>query len=25
VHAPSDFLPGADYWECRIVGASGYK
>ena len=25
VHAPSDFVPGADYWECRIVGASGYK
>jgi hypothetical protein len=25
VQAASDFTPGADYWECRIVGASGYK
>jgi hypothetical protein len=25
VNAASDFVPGADYWECRIVGANGYK
>ncbi len=25
VQAASDFVPGADYWECRIVSASGYK
>jgi len=23
--SPSDFVPGADYWECRVAGASGYK
>jgi hypothetical protein len=21
----SDFVPGTDYWECRIIGANGFK
>jgi hypothetical protein len=25
VQTASDFVPGTDYWECRIVGANGFK
>jgi hypothetical protein len=25
VQTASDFVPGSDYWECRIVAANGYR